>query len=92
MELIRINDFIWEIPKSGEMKVPARIYASEKLIDLAKRDQTLHQAQNVACLSGIQRMSYVMPDAHQGCVFLSAGWLPLTWRKALFRPVELATT
>ncbi len=73
MELIRISEFIWEIPKSGEMKVPARIYASEKLIELAKRDQTLQQARNVACLPGIQRMSYVMPDAHQGYGFPIGG-------------------
>lgn len=73
MELVKISDFIWEIPKSGEMKVPARIYASEKLIELAKRDQTLQQARNVACLPGIQRMSYVMPDAHQGYGFPIGG-------------------
>lgn len=51
------------------MRVPARIYASKRLIDLAGRDQTLQQAKNVACLPGIQRMSYVMPDAHQGYGF-----------------------
>ena len=73
MEIVRVSDFIWEIPKSGEMKVPARIYASEKLIELAKRDQTLQQARNVACLPGIQRMSYVMPDAHQGYGFPIGG-------------------
>ncbi len=73
MELIRVSDYIWEIPKTGEMKVPARIYASEKLIELAKRDQTLQQARNVACLPGIQRMSYVMPDAHQGYGFPIGG-------------------
>jgi tRNA-splicing ligase RtcB len=73
MEIVRVSDFIWEIPKSGEMKVPARIYASEKLIELAKRDQTLQQARNVACLPGVQRMSYVMPDAHQGYGFPIGG-------------------
>lgn len=73
MDLVRISEFIWEIPKSGEMKVPARIYASEKLIELARRDQTLQQARNVACLPGIQRMSYVMPDAHQGYGFPIGG-------------------
>ncbi|MDI6845094.1 MAG: RtcB family protein [Candidatus Saccharicenans sp.] len=73
MELIRVSDYIWEISKTGEMKVPARIYASEKLIELAKRDQTLQQARNVACLPGIQRMSYVMPDAHQGYGFPIGG-------------------
>lgn len=73
MDIVRVSEFIWEIPKSGEMKAPARIYASEKLIELAKRDQTLQQARNVACLPGIQRMSYVMPDAHQGYGFPIGG-------------------
>ncbi|MBC7350176.1 MAG: RtcB family protein [Candidatus Aminicenantes bacterium] len=73
MDIVRISDYIWEIPKSGEMKVPARIYASARLIELTKRDQTLQQARNVACLPGIQRMSYVMPDAHQGYGFPIGG-------------------
>ncbi|MGQ9801817.1 MAG: RtcB family protein [Candidatus Saccharicenans sp.] len=73
MDILRISEYIWEIPKSGEMKVPARIYASARLIELAKRDQTLQQARNVACLPGIQRMSYVMPDAHQGYGFPIGG-------------------
>lgn len=73
MEIIKVSEFVWEIPKSGEMKVPARIYASANLLELAKRDQTLQQARNVACLPGIQRMSYVMPDAHQGYGFPIGG-------------------
>ncbi len=73
MELRKINDFVWEIPKQGEMKVPALIYASAKLLESVKRDLTLEQARNVACLPGIQRMSYVMPDAHQGYGFPIGG-------------------
>jgi tRNA-splicing ligase RtcB len=73
MELKRINDNTWEIPKSGEMKVPALIYASRKLLESVKGDQTLEQAKNVACLRGIQLMSYVMPDAHQGYGFPIGG-------------------
>lgn len=73
MELRKINDFVWEIPKQGDMKVPALIYASAKLLESVKRDLTLQQAKNVACLPGIQRMSYVMPDAHQGYGFPIGG-------------------
>jgi tRNA-splicing ligase RtcB len=73
MELRKINDFVWEMPKQGEMKVPALIYASAKLLESVKRDLTLEQARNVACLPGIQRMSYVMPDAHQGYGFPIGG-------------------
>jgi tRNA-splicing ligase RtcB len=55
------------------MKVPAVIYSSPDLLETAKHDLTLQQAQNVACLDGIQTMSYVMPDAHQGYGFPIGG-------------------
>src|SRR4030042_7146449 len=73
MELHKKTDFIWEIPKQGEMKVAAIIYASSRLLESIRNDLTLQQAQNVACLPGIQRMSYVMPDAHQGYGFPIGG-------------------
>jgi len=73
MELRRINENTWEIPRQGEMRVPAVIYASPKLLESVRRDQTLQQARNVACLPGILRMSYVMPDAHQGYGFPIGG-------------------
>ncbi len=73
MELRKINEITWEIPKQGDMNVPALIYASEKLLADVRRDMTLTQARNVACLPGIQCMSYVMPDAHQGYGFPIGG-------------------
>jgi len=73
MELRKITDNVWEISKHGEMRVPALVYASERLLADVKRDLTLEQARNVACLPGIQRMSYVMPDAHQGYGFPIGG-------------------
>ena len=33
MELKKISDHIFEIPKEGKMNVPARIFASEKLLE-----------------------------------------------------------
>jgi tRNA-splicing ligase RtcB len=73
MELKRINDYTWEIPKEGDMNVPALIYTSAKLLESVRRDMTLKQAKNVACLRGIHRKSYVMPDAHQGYGFPIGG-------------------
>lgn len=66
MEPKKINEFTWEIEKTGTMKVPAIIYASEKLMQKIKEDRTLQQAVNVATLKGIIRASYTMPDAHEG--------------------------
>ncbi|MGA2533565.1 MAG: RtcB family protein [Candidatus Aminicenantales bacterium] len=73
MELRKITDLSWEIPKQGNMNVPALIYSSAQLLADVKHDMTLDQARNVACLPGIQRMSYVMPDAHQGYGFPIGG-------------------
>ena len=73
MEIRKVDDNIWEIPREGAMRVPARIFSSAKLLEQVKRDLTLTQARNVACLPGILRMSYVMPDAHQGYGFPIGG-------------------
>ena len=73
MDFVKIDDDTWEIPRDGAMRVPVRIYASARLLDLAKRDQTFTQARNVACLPGIQLKSYVMPDGHQGYGFPIGG-------------------
>jgi len=73
IELVKIDENTWEIPKQGEMRVPAVIYASARLLQDIKHDLTLEQARNVACLPGIRRMSYTMPDAHQGYGFPIGG-------------------
>lgn len=73
MQIERKGDYIWEIRQEGPMRVPTVIYASSELMESAKRDKTLQQARNVACLRGIQKNAYVMPDAHQGYGFPIGG-------------------
>ncbi|MCA9393727.1 MAG: RtcB family protein [Candidatus Omnitrophica bacterium] len=73
-DIIRISDTLWEIPKSHdpEMRVPARIFATEKL--LQKMDEAVfQQAVNVAKLPGILKYSYCMPDGHWGYGFPIGG-------------------
>jgi tRNA-splicing ligase RtcB len=70
--LNRINDFVWEIPKQGEMRVPGRIFASEKLIQ-EMDEKVREQVTNVAMLPGIQVASVAMPDAHWGYGFPIGG-------------------
>lgn len=81
-----MSEFIWEIPKHGNMRVPAVLYASAKLLESVKRDMTLEQAKNVACLPGIQRMSYVMPDAHQGYGFPIGGVAAFDLEEGIISP------
>jgi len=73
MEVKRLDEFVYEIPRQGQMRVPAVIYASSKLLESIKRDKTLLQAQNVASLPGIQKKAFVMPDGHQGYGFPIGG-------------------
>ena len=73
MELKQIDANTYKILKHGDMKVPTVIYTSSKLLESIKGDRTLEQAKNVACLPGIQRMGYVMPDGHQGYGFPIGG-------------------
>ena len=86
MDIRRIGENAWEIPQQGEMKVPAVVYSSEKLLAAIRRDQTLQQARNVACLPGIQRRSYVMPDAHQGYGFPIGGVAAFDLREGVISP------
>lgn len=73
VELEKINDNTWEIPKTEKMKVPGRVYASEELLKQIKQDKSLQQIRNVAHLPGIQKFSIAMPDAHQGYGFPIGG-------------------
>lgn len=71
--MIKIDDNVWELPKTGKMLVPGRIFASEALIEKIKLDKTLDQIKNVAQLPGILRYSLAMPDAHSGYGFSIGG-------------------
>ncbi|MBI5746676.1 MAG: RtcB family protein [Nitrospirae bacterium] len=70
----RISDTIWEIPSSFKenMKVPARIFATEKIM-LDMDQGVFEQVTNVATLPGIINHVYCMPDAHQGYGFPIGG-------------------
>jgi tRNA-splicing ligase RtcB len=70
--LTKINDYCWEIPQTGDMNVPGRIFASEKLI-VEMDEKVREQVKNVACLPGIQTASMAMPDAHWGYGFPIGG-------------------
>jgi tRNA-splicing ligase RtcB len=73
--LERINDYLWELPatyKSG-MRVPGRIYATEKMLEHIVGDNCLEQVANVAFLPGIQKYSLAMPDIHWGYGFPIGG-------------------
>ncbi len=70
----KVNDVVWEIPKTFKqgMRVPARIYATEKLLK-EMDDAVFQQITNVATLPGITNYAYCMPDGHSGYGFPIGG-------------------
>lgn len=73
-DLKRISDTVWEIPVSYKegMRVPARIYGTEKIIQ--ELDEAVYdQVTNVATLPGITKYALCMPDGHFGYGFPIGG-------------------
>ena len=73
IKLNRLEECLWEIPRQGGMRVPGRIYASEKLMAGLRSDNSLRQVMNVAHLPGIVGYSLAMPDIHWGYGFPIGG-------------------
>lgn len=70
----KVSDTVWQLPVSYKagMRVPARIYGTEKLI--RDMDEAVYdQITNVATLPGITRYAFCMPDGHFGYGFPIGG-------------------
>src|SRR3989338_4662278 len=86
-DLKKINDNVWEIPKTFKqgMHVPARIFASEKIA--REMDEGVYnQVTNVACLPGILKYAYCMPDGHWGYGFPIGGVAAFDLEKGVISP------
>ena len=64
----KISDWLWEITKSfrDDMRVPARAYVSERMLEESSKDKSLEQLVNISTLPGIQKYALAMPDMHEG--------------------------
>ncbi len=71
--LTKVREYVWEIEQEGAMRVPARIFASEELLEEISDDKTLQQLKNTTHLPGIQKYAICMPDGHQGYGFPVGG-------------------
>ncbi|MFH1086685.1 MAG: RtcB family protein [Chloroflexota bacterium] len=73
--LRRIGPQLYEIPKEQrpDMRVAARIYADEALLEDALGDRSVEQLINTATLPGIVGYALAMPDAHEGYGFPIGG-------------------
>ncbi len=71
----KIDENRWEIRPSYKagMRVPGRIYTSEKMLAQIWEDQAFEQVVNVSFLPGIVGYSLAMPDIHFGYGFPIGG-------------------
>ncbi|HID06536.1 MAG TPA: RtcB family protein, partial [Armatimonadetes bacterium] len=71
----KIDDWRWRVPRhyKREMRTDGVLYASEKMLEQIRKDMSLEQLANVACLPGIMGHSLAMPDIHWGYGFPIGG-------------------
>ena len=73
VQVERVDDWRWRIPMTGAMRVDGMVYASSRMMDDIRSDQSLQQVANVAHLPGIVKASIAMPDIHWGYGFPIGG-------------------
>ncbi len=84
-QLIKKGAYIYELPKTGAMHVPGRIFASELLMKNIE-EKSIEQVRNVAMLPGIVKYSIAMPDVHQGYGFPIGGVAAFDVEKGVISP------
>jgi tRNA-splicing ligase RtcB len=87
MDPTEITENVYEIPREGGMHVPARVFASEPLLEkMVEEGQTLTQVRNAATLPGIQKYSLVLPDGHLGYGFPIGGVAAVSMDEGVISP------
>ena len=74
-DITRMDENLYEIAKGTRpyMRVPARLYADDKLLEAALADNSVEQLANTASLPGVVSHVVAMPDIHQGYGFPIGG-------------------
>jgi len=87
-DINKISDWLWEIPQDfrKDMRVPARFYTSEKMLDGVFSDKSLNQLVNMTTLPGIVNFSLAMPDMHEGYGFPIGGVAAMDVKEGVISP------
>lgn len=86
MEIKRIDDYRWQVPAVGNMRVPGLVFTSAKMLTQLRQDEALKQVANVATLPGIVKASMAMPDIHWGYGFPIGGVAAFDWKEGVVSP------
>ena len=84
----KISENLWEIPKHSrfDMRIPARVYANEKILEAAIEDSAIEQLINMTTLPGIYKHAIAMPDIHHGYGFPIGGVAALSAEDGVISP------
>jgi len=82
----KIDEYRWELPAWGAMRVPGLVYATEKMLPKLEREKVAEQMANVATLPGIVGRSLAMPDAHWGYGFPVGGVAAMDAKEGVISP------
>jgi tRNA-splicing ligase RtcB len=85
MDLKKISENEWEIPKEKGMNVSGKIFVSEEMLKNVDED-AIQQIKNVAELPGIVKHSFAMPDVHVGYGFPIGGVAAFDLEKGIISP------
>jgi len=87
-DLVRLNPCLYEVPKGfrSDMRVPARVYADDALLEAALHDRSMEQLVNTTTLPGVVRYTLAMPDMHQGYGFPIGGVAATLLPKGVISP------
>ena len=86
MQIERIDDYRWRIPRRGGMRVDGIIYADARMMAGLRDEESLRQVCNVAHLPGILGASLAMPDIHWGNGFPIGGVAAMDAREGVISP------
>jgi tRNA-splicing ligase RtcB len=84
----QLSETMWQIPTAyrGDMGVPARLFASARMLPALLSDKTTDQLVNMTTLPGAVGWAAAMPDAHQGYGFCIGGVLATELPKGVISP------
>ncbi len=88
IQIKEIEPYLYEIPRSWrqDMRVPARFFATPRLLKAVQNDRSLEQLVNTTTLPGIVSHAIAMPDIHQGYGFPIGGVVATEGEKGVVSP------
>lgn len=73
IDIERVDAYRWRLKRHGAMRTDGLVFASAGMFESIRKEESLQQVANVACLPGIVGPSMAMPDIHWGYGFPIGG-------------------